>query len=76
MLARLVELLPAIIKKTGSGIERGAILVMLVNTLFMLAILGSRRWVHRSRHSYSDGLALPLVLPLNGTIFKSESTSM
>ena len=39
MLARLVELLPAIIKKTGSGIERGAILVMLVNTLFMLAIL-------------------------------------
>ena len=39
MLARLVELLPAIIKKTGSGIERGAILVILVNTLFMLAIL-------------------------------------
>ena len=36
MLARLVELLPAIIKKTGSGIERGAILVMLVNTLLML----------------------------------------
>ena len=34
-----MELLPAIIKKTGSGIERGAILVMLVNTLFMLAIL-------------------------------------